>query len=71
MVSRGTAPVAFIQVAPEVVTTVGAIIGKIPVIADLDLDPTHAICSGDFIEMDADAGIVTVIRKSSKPAIDS
>jgi predicted aconitase with swiveling domain len=70
MVSRGTAPLAFIQVAPEAVTTVGAIIGKIPVIADLDRDPTLAICSGDFIEMDADAGIVTVTRKSPKPAID-
>jgi predicted aconitase with swiveling domain len=65
MVSRGTAPVAFIQVNPEGITTIGAIIGDIPVVAGLDRDPTLAICNGDFIEMDADAGTVTVTRRSS------
>jgi uncharacterized protein len=65
MVSRGTAPVAFIQVSPEGVTTIGAIIGEIPVVAGLDQDPTLAICTGDFIEMDADAGTVTVTRRNS------
>lgn len=68
MVSRGTAPVAFIQVIPEGITTIGAIIGEIPVVAGLDQDPTRAICNGDFIEMDADAGIVTVTRQSSQAA---
>lgn len=66
MVSRGTAPVAFIQVNPEPITTIGAIIGNIPVIAGLDQDPTHAISSGDFIEMDADAGIVSVSIKQTQ-----
>ena len=65
MVSRGTAPVGFIQVTPEGITTIGAIIGEIPVVAGLDQDPTGAICNGDFVEMDADAGIVTVTRRSS------
>ncbi|WP_316156939.1 aconitase X swivel domain-containing protein [Cupriavidus sp. BIC8F] len=64
MVSRGTAPVAFIQVNPEPITTIGAIIGSIPVIAGLDHDPTLAISNGDFIEMDADAGIVTVTARN-------
>ncbi|KAE8754954.1 DUF126 domain-containing protein [Paraburkholderia madseniana] len=63
MVSRGTAPAAFIQAHPEPITTIGAIIGNIPVIAGLDQDPTLAISSGDFIEMDADAGIVLVTPK--------
>jgi predicted aconitase with swiveling domain len=66
MVSRGTAPVAFIQVSPEGITTIGAIIGEIPVVASLDQDPTQAISNGDFVEMDADAGIVTVTKKSSQ-----
>jgi predicted aconitase with swiveling domain len=60
MVSRGTAPIAFIQVNPEPITTIGAIIGNIPVVAGLDQDPTLAIASGDFFEMDADAGTVWV-----------
>ena len=68
MVSRGTAPVAFIQVTPEPITTIGAIIGSIPVVANLDQDPTLAIANGDFIELDADAGVVSVTVKS--PRVD-
>ena len=64
MVSRGTAPVAFVQVAPEGVTTIGAIIGNIPVVASFDQDPTLAICDGDFIELDADAGTVVVTMRN-------
>lgn len=70
MVSRGTAPVAFIQVKPEGVTTIGAIIGNIPVVAHLDQDPTLVIANGDFIEMDADAGLVTVTLRSPHHATD-
>jgi hypothetical protein len=71
MVSRGTAPVAFIQVNPEPITTIGAIIGNIPVVAGLDQDPTLAISNGDFIEMDADAGTVSVTAQGSRPNIEN
>lgn len=64
MVWRGTAPLAFIQVSPEPITTIGAIIGSIPVVAGLDQDPTQAIADGDFIEVDADAGTVLVTRRT-------
>jgi len=64
MVARGTAPVAFVQVSPEGVTTIGAIIGEIPVAADFDQDPTAVIRNGDFVEVDADAGTVVVTRRS-------
>ncbi len=64
MVARGTAPVGFIQVSPEGVTTIGAIIGNIPVVANLDHDPTLAIATGDFVEMDADTGTVIVTRRN-------
>jgi len=63
MVSRGTAPVAFIQATPEAITTIGAIIGNIPVVSGFEQDPTVAILNGDFIELDADAGTVSVTRK--------
>lgn len=65
MVGRGTAPIGFIQVSPEGVTTIGAIIGNIPVVANLDQDPTLAISNGDFVEMDADAGTVIVTKLDS------
>ncbi|CAE6898162.1 MULTISPECIES: aconitase X swivel domain-containing protein [Paraburkholderia] len=65
MVSRGTAPVAFIQVNPEAITTIGAIIGNIPAVAQLDQDPTLAIANGDFVEIDADAGTVCVTKRNT------
>jgi len=63
MVSRGTAPVAFIQVNPEPITTIGAIIGDIPVVAGLHENPTTVIATGDFVELDADTGKVEVTKK--------
>ena len=42
----------------------GAIIGNIPVVASFDQDPTLAICDGDFIELDADAGTVVVTMRN-------
>lgn len=60
MVSRGTAPVAFVQVTPEAITTIGAIIGNIPVVAKLNQDPTSVIKTGDHVTIDADAGMVEV-----------
>jgi uncharacterized protein len=64
MVGRRTAPVAFVQVSPEGVTTIGAIIGEIPVVAGFDQDPTAVIRTGDFLEINADAGTVKVTRSA-------
>lgn len=62
MVARGTAPLAFVQLEPEAITTIGAIIGNLPVVAKLDQDPTLAIADGDLVEVDADSGMVSVTR---------
>ncbi|MGW9018577.1 aconitase X swivel domain-containing protein [Priestia megaterium] len=64
MVSRGTAPIAFVQVNPEAITTIGAIIGNIPVVAGLDQDPTVVISNGDFLEIDADLGTILVTKQN-------
>lgn len=64
MACRGTAPVAFIQVKPESVTTIGAIIGSIPVISQCEQDPTTLIHTGDLVEVDADNGTITVTKKN-------
>ncbi|PZE22349.1 aconitase X swivel domain-containing protein [Paenibacillus xerothermodurans] len=64
MAVRGTAPVAFVQVTPEPITTVGAIMGNIPIVAGCDQDPTVVIETGDYVEVDADAGTVVVIKRT-------
>lgn len=64
MACRGTAPAAFVQVVPESVTTIGAIIGNIPVISHCDQNPVECIQTGDTVEVDADHGTITVTRTS-------
>ena len=48
---------------PEPITTIGAIIGEIPVVAGLNENPTIAIANGDFIEVDADIGKVEITKR--------
>jgi uncharacterized protein len=64
MVVRGTAPVALVQIKAEPVTTIGAIMGNMPLVDSLDQNPTTAIVTGDYVEVDADAGTVTVTKNS-------
>ncbi len=66
MVYKKTAPVAFVQIEREPVATVGCIMGNIPVVDCLNLDPTRIIVTGDFVEVDADQGTVTVTKKPNQ-----
>ncbi|HEX2988746.1 MAG TPA: DUF126 domain-containing protein, partial [Chloroflexota bacterium] len=63
MVYRKTAPVALVQGERDPVTTVGCIMGNIPAVDGFDQDPTEAVTTGDFVEVDADTGTVTITRK--------
>ncbi len=62
MVSRGTGPVALINVKAEAVSTIGAIMAEIPVVDRLNQDPTQVIKTGDWVEVDADNGLVRITR---------
>lgn len=63
---RRTAPVAFVQVAAEPITAIGAIMGGLPVMDSFDQDPTLVIETGDYVEVDADGGIVTVMKRAER-----
>ena len=69
MVVRGTAPVAFVQVSAEPITAIGAIMGNLPVVDSFEHDPTEVIATGDFVEVDADRGIVTVTKCAAPAAV--
>ncbi|HLR65992.1 MAG TPA: DUF126 domain-containing protein [Virgibacillus sp.] len=64
MAERGLAPLAFVQIEPEPVTVIGAIIGKIPVVAEFDSNPIDTISTGDLVEVDAEKGKVIVTKSS-------
>jgi predicted aconitase with swiveling domain len=63
--SNGVGPCAMINRNIEQVTAVGCIISDIPVIDRLEQDPITAIKDDDFVEVDADNGIVRITRKES------
>ena len=62
MVRCNTAPKGLILLSAGPIITSGAIIGNIPMVDKLDQNPVEVIKNGDYVEMDADQGAVTVNR---------
>ena len=58
------APKAIINVRADPVVAAGAIISDIPMVDRLDQNPIEVIQTGDSVEVDADAGTVSVKSKS-------
>ena len=60
MARCSTAPGGIINTRADINTVIGAIISNIPMIDQLDSDPTEIIKTGDYLELDADQGIVKI-----------
>jgi predicted aconitase with swiveling domain len=54
------APKAIINLRADPIVAIGAIIGNIPMVHKLDQNPLELIKTGDYVEVDADQGIVKV-----------
>jgi uncharacterized protein len=54
------APKAIINLRADPIVAIGAIISNIPMVDQLDRNPLEVIKTGDFVEVDADQGIVRV-----------
>jgi hypothetical protein len=59
----GVAPAAIINTELDSLCVLGCAIADIPMMTDLDKDPFKTIKTGDWINLDADAGVIEVIRK--------
>ena len=55
-----TGPRAIINMTTEAIIAVGAIMGGIPVIDQLEKDPYEIISDGDHVKVDAVHGLVTI-----------
>ena len=62
MACRGTAPAAIVNQQAEPVTAIGAIMGEIPMVHRFEEDPVEAIKTGDWVRVEADAGVVIVTK---------
>ena len=59
-----TGPKAIINLTTETIIAVGAIMGGIPVVDQLEKDPYGLISDGDYVTVDATQGIVTIEKKA-------
>lgn len=57
----GTGPKAMINIKTETIIAVGAIMGSIPVMHELEKNPLDIIHTGDYVKVDAMNGVVEVI----------
>jgi uncharacterized protein len=61
----GTAPAAWLFNLMSTKIALGAVVSHAPAMPDFDQDPLTIIRTGDWVRVDADAGIVTITRKKT------
>ncbi|MDB5914790.1 MAG: hypothetical protein JWP22_3465 [Ramlibacter sp.] len=59
----GTAPAAWLFNQMTTKVALGTVVSHAPAMTDFDRDPLEVIRTGDWVRVDADAGIVTITRK--------
>ena len=60
---NGTAPAAMIFTRMTTKIALGAVVSRVPTVTDLDGDVFELIETGDLVEVDADAGVVTITKR--------
>jgi uncharacterized protein len=63
----GTAPLAMLFTRVTTKAALGAVVTRCPAMTGFDADPTTLIRSGDWVVVDAEAGIVTIHHKQQAP----
>lgn len=61
----GTAPRAMVFTTVTTKAVLGAVVTRVPTVSQLGEDPVTAIATGDFVEVDADAGTVTILVRAA------
>ena len=60
---KKSGPEALIMMQAEPISTIGAIMAEIPVVDAFDQEPWQVISDGDYLEVDGDAGTVTITKQ--------
>jgi predicted aconitase with swiveling domain len=63
----GTAPKALVFNEMTTKIALGAVVMRVPSVTDLDRDPLEVIETGDWVKVDADRGVVEVIKREPQP----
>ena len=59
----GTAPAAMLFTVMTTKVALGAVVTRRPAMTDFDRDPFAVIADGDWVRVDADAGIVEITKR--------
>ena len=65
----GQSPRAMIVREVNSLIAIGAVVMRVPTVTDLDQDPTEVIATGDWVKIDAEKGIVEVVKNLKKGGI--
>lgn len=63
--TRGCIPKAMLINQIDSKTALGAVTSRVPTMTDFDMDPLAFIETGDWVEVDADEGVVIVTKKEN------
>lgn len=58
----GTAPLAMVFTAMTSKAVLGAVCTRVPTVSELDGDPVELIDTGDWVRVDGDLGLVTIVK---------
>jgi uncharacterized protein len=61
----GAAPLAMVYAVTTTKVALGAVVTRVPAVTDLDQDPVEVIRTGDWVRVDADHGLVEVLRRAA------
>src|SRR4030095_10289235 len=65
--TMGTAPAAMLFNEMTTKVALGAVVTRAPAMTDFDQDPLTVIETGDWVKVDADRGVVEVIKRTPQP----
>lgn len=67
MAHSGTAPLAIINVRSDAITAAGAVLGRIPLVHRLNVDPLSKFHTGDVLRVDGVNGMVWLLGRTGAP----
>ncbi len=63
LAKNGKAPAAIINISAEPIIAVGAIISKIPMVDNPEVNPFKVLSEGQKVEVDGDKGIIRLVQE--------
>jgi predicted aconitase with swiveling domain len=63
----GVAPAALLFNEMTTKIALGAVVTRAPALTDFDRDPLQCIATGDWVRVDADAGVVEITKRPRRP----